>query len=239
MVRRLNAALVLPVACVSLMAGELLLAAPAGAVVAGQVAGYTAPPSAAATQRVSVTMVVPVVNCKKVPAGGFQAVLVGARLTTASGNTGGGAATICPGPTATYSPLIEIDGSSIGTGIVINPGDTVTVTASESPAGSTVTLTDGAQSQTASGPGGSVTAESVGDIAVNCMGSACSPVPKSAVTHYSAATIDGRNLVAAGAVQGNLVDAAGATEMMSSALITKKSFKVTWVSSCGTGPGRC
>jgi hypothetical protein len=227
------------IAGVGLTAGQLLAAPAAGALVAGQVAGYSAPPSAAATQTVSVRFVVPTINCSKVPAGGFQGVLAGVRLRTASGNTGGGAALVCPGPTASYSPLIEIDGSSIGSGIVIHPGDTVTVTASERAAASTVTLTDGAQTQTASGPGGSVTGEDVGDIAVNCMGSACSPVPKSGVTRYADAMINRKNLVAAGAVQGNLVDAAGAVEMSSSALITPKSFKVTWVSSCGTGPGRC
>jgi hypothetical protein len=239
MVRLLKTSLLLTIAGAGLTAGQLLAAPAAGAVVAGQVAGYSAPPSAAATQTVSVRFVVPKLNCSKVPSGGFQAVLSGARLITASGNTGGGAALICPGPTASYSPIIEIDGSSIGSGIVISAGDTVTVKASESAAGSTVTLTDGAQSQTASGPGGSVTEEDVGDIAVNCMGTACAPVPKAAVTKYSAAMIDRQNLVTAGAVQENLVDAAGGVEMSSGALITPKSFKVTWVSSCGTGPGRC
>ncbi len=41
-------------------------------------AGYTAPPSANPTQTVAVTLVVPTVNCKKTPTGGFQAVLAGA-----------------------------------------------------------------------------------------------------------------------------------------------------------------
>lgn len=225
--------------------GALVLVAAtgsAGAVTGGHLAGYTAPPSANPTQTVAVTLVVPKINCKTVPAGGFQAVLSGARLQTAGGNSGGGVATICPGPTASYSPFIEINGSSIGSGITVNPGDTVTVTASEGPGGTTVTLTDGAQSQPASGPGGSVTTEDVGDIAVNCTGSTCSPVPKSSLTKYSSAAINGLNPAAAGAAQENLVDAAGGPEMTSSALTTKKTlnaFKVKWVSSCSTGPGRC
>jgi hypothetical protein len=87
-----------------------------------------------------------------------------------------------------------------------------------------------------------VTNEDVGDIAVNCTGSTCSPVPKSSVTKYSAALIDGVTPAAAGAVQGNLVDAAGGPEMTSGPLTTKKTlnaFKVKWVSSCSTGPGTC
>jgi hypothetical protein len=179
------------------------------------------------------------VNCSKVPAGGFQAVLSGARLEVTGGNTGGGAGVVCPGPTATYIPFIQINGSSIGSGIVVNPGDTVSASVSEGPAGTTVTITDGAQTQTASGPGGSATAESVGAIAVNCSGgAACSPVAKVSATPFSSASIDGLNLAAAGAVQGDLTDAAGAVEMSSTPLKTKKTldaFKAKWVMSCATG----
>jgi len=225
----------------SLIAG-LVLAAPAGAVVSGHVAGYEAPPSALPTQTVSVTFTVPKIDCKKIPAGNFQAVLAGARLQSVSGNTGGGAVSVCSGPVVAYVPLIEITGVSIGSGITINAGDTVSVNASDGPSGATVTLIDGTQSQTASGPGGSVNAEDVGDIATNCVGSACTPVPKSSVTSYSAASINGTNIVIAGGVQQDLVDVAGGPEMTSSALKTKKTlnaFKVKWVSSCNNGSSRC
>ena len=216
--------------------------AQAGAAGSGHLAGYSAPPGLGPNQTVSVTLVVPKIDCKKVPAGGFQAVLAGARVESGSGNSEGGAVTSCPGPVATYSPLIEISGVPIGTGITINAGDIVSVVVSESPGGATVTLSDGAQSQTASGPGGAVSAESVGDIAGNCIGSTCSPVPKSATTKFTAASINGTNLVAAGAVQQNLLGAAGGPQMTSSALTTKKTlnaFKTKWVSSCSFGPGRC
>jgi hypothetical protein len=221
--------------------GALVLiagAGQAGAVTAGPVAGYTAPASANPTQTVAATFVVPTSNCKKTPSTTFQAVLAGARLTLPGGNTGGGAVMICAGTMAAYVPLIQINGSSIGSGITVNPGDTISTTLSEGPGGTTVTLTDGGQNQTASGPGGSATAESVGDIAVNCTAPTCSPVPKVTVTPFSSASIDGLNLAAAGSVQGTLTDAAGATEMTSSALKTKKtlnSFKVKWVMSCAAG----
>jgi hypothetical protein len=147
---------------------------------------------------------------------------------------------ICAGQTPFYSPLIEINGSSIGSGITVNPGDTVSTSVSEGPGGTTVILNDGGQSQTASGPGGSATAESIGAIAVNCTGSACSPVPKVNATPFSSASVDGMNLVAAGSVQANLTDAAGATEMTSTAVKTRKTlnaFKAKWVMSCSGGTG--
>lgn len=215
----------------------------AGAVAGGHVAGYTAPPGIGPTQTVAVTFRVPKVNCKKTPAGGFQAVLFGARLQVPGGNTGGGAGVVCPGPVATYIPFIQINGSSIGSGITVHPGDSISTTVSEGPGGTSVTLTDGGQTQTASGPGGSPTAESVGGFSVNCSGGAsCSPVPKVTSTSFSAASIDGTNPFAAGAVQGDLTDAAGASEMTSTPLRSKKTldaFKVTWAMSCSGGPGVC
>ena len=225
------------------LVGGIVGAGQAGAVTGGPVAGYTAPPGGGPTQTVSVTFVVPTVNCKKTPTGGFQAVLAGARLVVPGGNTGGGAGMVCPGPVATYIPFIQINGSSIGSGIVVHPGDAVSTTVSEGPAGTSVTVTDGGQTQTANGPGGSPTAESVGDISVNCSGgTSCSPVPKVRASAFSSASINGTNLSAAGAVQGSLTDAAGATEMTSTPLKTKKSldsFKVRWIMSCSGGPGVC
>ncbi len=226
--------------------GALVMAAgavPAGAVTGGHIAGYTAPPSANPTQTAAVTFVVPTVNCKKTPSGGFQAVLAGARLQVSGGNTGGGAGMVCPGPVPTYIPFIQINGSSIGSGITVHPGDTISTSVSEGPGGATVTVTDGGQTQTASGPGGAVSGESVGEIAVNCGGgTSCSPVSKVTATSFSSASINGQNLVAAGSVQGNLTDAAGAIEMTSTSLKTKKtlnSFKAKWVMSCSGGPGVC
>lgn len=210
-----------------------------GAVGSGHIAGYVAPPSANPTQSAAVSVVVPTFNCKSVPAGGFQAVAAGARLANGSGNTGGGILLVCGGPVVDYVPFMQINGSSIGTGITVNPGDMVTASVSEGPTGSTVTLTDGAQTQTASGPGASITEDDIGNIAGNCSGTAaCSPVPKSKAFSFSNASIDGLNLVAAGGVAQNLVDAAGAPEI-TSGKATKKSgfgaFKTKWVFSCGTG----
>jgi len=217
-------------------------AAEAGAVTGGHVAGYVAPPGFNPTQTAAVTLVVPTINCSKVPVGGFQAVLAGSRLETPAGNTSGGAALICPGgPLASYQPFIQINGVPIASAITVNPGDVVSVTLSEGPIGSTVTLSDGTQTQTASGPGGAVTSEDIGDIAANCIGSACSPVPKSKPTKFSAASVNSQNLLLAGAAQQYLLDVAGAPQITSTVLKKKTfdAFRTKWVQSCGVGPGRC
>jgi hypothetical protein len=221
--------------------GVIGTAAPAGAVTSGHVAGYVAAPSANPTQTVADEFVVPSINCAKVGSGGFQAVVLGVGLQIPGGNSTGGAAPFCPGPVATYVPIIQINGVSIGSGLTIHPGDTVSARLSEGPSGTTVTVTDGAQSQTASGPGGSATAEEVGDIAVNCNTSGCSPVPIARLTPFSNASIDGHNLFNAHSREQYLVDAAGATEMQGGPWTTKSfnSFNVRWIMSCSTGPGRC
>jgi hypothetical protein len=234
------------VAAVVGMAG----ATSAGASTPGHVAGYSALPSGGPTQTVQTTLFVPTVSCLTVPPGGFQGVLAGARIDAAgagpgAGNTVGGVSLGCSGPSALVLPNIQVHGSPIGSGLTIHPGDTVTVTVSVGPSASSVTLTDGAQSQTASGPGASPTGVDVGDITVNCSGSPqapeCSPVPKTSVTTFAGARIDGVNPAAAGGVQGDLVDSHGHVEMSSSALQEAKltRFTVTWVQSCGVGPGRC
>ena len=216
-------------------------AAPAGAVTSGSVAGYVAAPSASPTQSVSDEFVVPSINCAKVGSGGFQAVVLVVRLQIPGGNSAGGAALVCPGTVATYVPIIQINGSSISSGLTIHPGDTVSTTLSEGPSGTTVKVTDGAQSQTASGPGGSASSDAVGDFAANCSTSGCSPVPIARVTPFSDASIDGHNLFNAHSREQYLTDAAGATEMQGGPWTTKSfnSFNVRWIMSCSTGPGIC
>jgi hypothetical protein len=207
----------------------------------GPLAGYSAPPSGALTQTAKVSLKVPTIKCSKVPSGsGFQAIAAGVRIEEPSGlstmNTVGGVALVCAGPTPNYVPDIQVDGSSVGSGLTIKPGDVITATASVSASSAMVTLQDGAQSQTASGAGSSVLAEDIGSIAVNCNEShQCSPVPRAAKTTFKSAQIDGLSPAAAGAAKRELTDAKGEIEMTSSALKTKKQndFTVTWLRSCG------
>jgi hypothetical protein len=208
----------------------------------GPLAGYSAPPSAAPSQTATASLKVPTIKCSKIPAGGFQALVSGVRIEEPSGmasmNSGGSVLLICNGPNPEYLPHIQVDGTSIGSGITIKPGDTITATASVSATAATVTLQDGAQSQTASGAGSSVIAEDIGSIAVNCNEAhQCTPVPRSAKTTFKNALIDGVSPAAAGAAKRELVDAKGEVEMASSGLKTKKQndFTVTWLQSCATG----
>jgi hypothetical protein len=212
----------------------------AGATTLGHVAGYSAPPSGGPTQSAAVTLVVPTITCTPVKNKGFQGVLGGVRLGSSTGSTGGGVALLCVGKSAMYQPLIQINGTSVPTTITINPGDTVQVSASESPTSSSVTLTDGAQTQTSTGSGATISGEDVGDIALNCVGAACSPVPMSGKTRFSVASINGVNLQAAGGVRGNLADAAGQVEIKTSALTgTENAFTTTWKLSCAVNASRC
>ena len=106
--------------------------------------------------------------------------------------------------------------------ITVNPGDTVSTSASETAGAASVTLTDGSQTQTSTGSGATITGEDVGNIALNCLGASCSPVPEATTTPFSAASIDGLNIQAAGGVRTNLADAAGHVQIKSSGLSAGK-----------------
>jgi hypothetical protein len=206
----------------------------------GPLAGFSAPPSAAATQSAKASVRVPTIKCAKLKAGQVQALVAGVRIEQPSGmatsNTGGSVALFCNGPIAEYLPHIQVDGVAIGSGLTIKPGDLITATAAVSASAATVTLQDGAQSQTASGAGSSVIAEDIGSIAVNCNAShQCTPVPRAARTTFTSALINGVNPAAAGASRRDLTDAKGEVEMKSSNLkgAPKNSFTVTWLLSCG------
>jgi hypothetical protein len=211
----------------------------AGAVTGGHVAGYVAT-AGSGTQKGSVTFVVPKITCSGVRSGDAQAVAAGADLITSTGDTGAAIGLVCTSPTPSYVSVLQINGSGVGTPLTIKPGNKVTLTVSEGSAKSSVKIVDGAQHETVTGSGGSPTSDEVGDLAVNCGASGCSPVPKlKSTTDFSSASIDGKNLTKAGATRENLVDLAGAVEIKSSALVGSDSFKATWVSSCGVGPGGC
>lgn len=212
----------------------------AGAVTGGQLAGYAAT-AGSGTQKASVTFVVPkIATCKDVPSGGFQAVVASADLILSSGDAGAGVGLVCNGPTPLYVSVLQINGTAVGTGLTIHPGDKVTAKVSEGSAKSSVKLVDGSQHETVTGSGGSPTSDEVGDLAANCGASGCSPVPKlKSTTDFSSASIDGKSLAKAGAARENLVDLTGAVQIKTSALVGSDSFKTTWVSSCGVGPGGC
>ena len=107
------------------------------------------------------------------------------------------------------------------TDLTINPGDTVSASASESASAASVTLTDGSQTQTSTGSGATITAEDVGNIAVNCTGAVCSSVPRvsgTGKTQFTAGSINGLSISSAGGARGNLADGAGQVEIKSSNL---------------------
>src|ERR1700722_2826974 len=159
----------------------------AGATTLGHIAGYSAPPSGGPTSSAAVTFVVPTLNCTPVKKKGFQAVLAGARVDAASGNTGGGVALVCAGKSAIYQAFIQVNGTSVPSDITVSPGDTVSTSSTETASSSSVTVSDGSQTQTSTGSGATITGEDVGDIAVNCTGATCSSVPEVTKTHFSAA----------------------------------------------------
>jgi hypothetical protein len=211
------------------------------AIAPGPLAGYTASPTGAPTQTVSVTVKVPKVNCKSVPENtGFQGVDDGVRIVEPSGatqtNSGAGVNLLCFGPTVTYQPHLQVDGTSVASSLTIKPGDLVTATAEMSASEVTVTLKDGTESQTATGASASVLRLDAGAVAGNCNeATECAPVPKTAGTSFTNALIDGVSPFAAGAGKQELTDAKGEVEDSSTALKSKAktSFKVKWVKSCG------
>ena len=214
----------------------------AGAATLGQVAGYTAPPSGGPTRSAGVTFVVPTLNCTPVKKKGVQGVLAGVRLDASGGNSGGGVALLCLGKTATYEAFLQINGTSVPTDITVKPGNTVSTSASESATATSVTVTDGPQTQTSTGSGATITAEDVGNIAVNCGGATCASVPEiPGKTHFSAGSINGLNLSVAGGVRGNLADAAGQIQIKSGALTAgDTAFTTAWKLSCSpTGVASC
>ncbi len=235
--RRLN---VRALAAIGVAALAGMTASSALALPAGPIAGYSAPASGAATQTATVSVKVPKLNCSKIHAGGFQSVLEGVRIEEPSGmtsmNSGGSVLLTCNGPNPEYLPHIQVDGTNIGSGVTIKPGDTVTSTVSVSASAATVTIQDGGQSQTASGAGSSVIAEDIGSIAVNCNESKqCVPVPRVSKAAFKGALINGMSPAAAGATRRDLTDASSKVEMTASELKTKPmtTFSVTWVQSCG------
>lgn len=215
--------------------------ATAGAVTPGRLAGYSAPPSGGPTQSAAVTFVVPSINCAPVKKKGVQVVVAGVRLEASSGDTGGGVALVCLGKTATYEAFIQINGTPVSTDLTVTPGDTFSTSASETASDASVTDTDGTQTQTSTGSGATITAEDVGDIAANCTGATCASVPEiPGKTHFSAGSINGLNLSTAGAVRGNLVDAAGQIEIKAANLTSGTAFTTAWKLSCSpTGVASC
>jgi hypothetical protein len=160
------------------------------------VAGYSEVASSNPNQTAATTIVVPRLSCTGVPPTGFQEVFAGVRIDTASGVTIVGVNLECS-PRPLYRAVMEVNGTSVPVDLSVLPGDTVTASASESATATEVTLVDGGEMQTGTGPGASVTAEDVGGMAVNCSGPACTPVPHTRVTRYSASTIDGLSLTGA------------------------------------------
>lgn len=202
--------------------------------VAGHIAGFTTPATSATTQSASVTFVVPGLTC---PAGNanqvFQDDQMGAQLdTTGPGSTSAGVLLGCS--PAGYRIFGVFNGTPFYGTFTVTAGDTVTATASESATASTVTVTSGSHTWNYSKGGGTVTAEDVGYFAVNCTPSGCTPIPETAKTQFTAATINGKNLGTLSATRDKLVDNTGKAEMKTSKKTSSGSFKTTWVFSCGT-----
>jgi hypothetical protein len=199
--------------------------------VQNRVAGYSRPNAASSPQSAGATFVVPWASCSGIPKGSTQTVDEGARLRTSSGDTIGGVAVSCVGTKATYAALVEINGSVMPSTVTVTAGQKVSVAITESTTNSTVTITRGTPTQTATGPGATVTGEDLGSFAAGCSAANCLPVPKVTVTSFSGASLDGLNPAASGATLVNLQAASGQVEVAAAKTGTS-TFKATWKSSC-------
>jgi hypothetical protein len=154
-------------------------------------------------------------------------------LSTTAGETIGGVVLSCVGQTASYTVLLEVNGAVVRPTFVVMAGQVVTVSASESTKGTTVTVTNGTMTQTATGAGQTVTGESLGALAADCTISNCASVPRTSPTAFSAVSIDGRAPFGAGATLVKLEDAAGQIEMVAGD-VNRTALRTRWEYSCST-----
>lgn len=199
--------------------------------VQNRVAGFSRPNATSSPQSADVAFLVPWASCAGIPKGSTQSVDEGARLRTLTGGTIGGVTVSCVGPKATYSALLEINGTVVPSTVTVSAGQKVSVAITVSATNSTVTITRGTQKQTASGPEATVTGEDLGSFAAGCDTSNCLSVPKVTVTSFSGASLDGVSPAASGATLVNLEDAAGQLEVAGAKTGTS-TFKATWKYSC-------
>jgi hypothetical protein len=211
----------------------------------GDTAGYSAAPSAAPTQAASATFTVPKATCTHVPVGGTQYVVYGVRFDFSGAGPNGynynsdvGVYVTCQHAGPSYQSVFEVPGSSIYDTVSVRPGDMVTASTSEGSAGTTLTLTDGSQTDTKTMPVFSVVSIDVGAFVDGCSSSGCLPVPDMTKSNFTSVSINGTNLTAAGATRSKIVDRSGVTEMKST-VGTADSFAVKWEFSCSNGRRSC
>jgi hypothetical protein len=196
-----------------------------------RVAGYSRPAGGSSAHSATVTFSVPWASCFGIPKGATQTVDEGARLRTSAGDTIGGVAVSCVGPKAAYSALIDLNGTVMPSTVTVTAGQKVVIATSESSTNSTVTITRGTESQTVTGSGATVMDEDLGALAAGCNLSNCLSVPKTTVTSFSAAALEGLAPTASGATLVNLQDAAGQSEIVAAKTGTA-TFRTTWKYSC-------
>jgi hypothetical protein len=123
-------------------------------------AGYQASPGH--LNSASTAFTVPVLSC---PRRGVVGITPEVQLANSSKFSGGGVFAVCQGGGSQYFAFAVIKNSQTNLSMPIRSGDQMTVSASETSSGTSVTVTDLTHraSKTTTGPGGAVTSTAIGD----------------------------------------------------------------------------
>ena len=178
-------------------------------------AGYS---TGAGTDVVKATIKVPQATCSS--SSGLYFFSPGVYVLGPSGVTGGGLNVTCDGGSLTYQAQVDINSGPQDVLFTINPGDTITVTASETVAGATVTVKDltSKASGTDTGAGDGVTSTLVGAYA-------SPPIPTFTKASFSKVTVGSTGLGSNNPVELEMVS--GTLVLMApNAISNGKSFAV-------------
>ena len=200
-------------------------AAPSAINLAGAQEGVSGP-----TASVSTTILVPgIETCPALAT--FQAILAGAVISAAAGDSGGGVALICANGVASYVAVTQVVGVSTPQPNAVSASDLVSVQTSVSATATTVTMRDLSKgwSVTESGGGATPTAAGIGVIAANCQAGLCSSVPAFGAAAFIG-SFNGHSL--AGSQQTKLLAGNGTPEATPSKAILNQGFTVAYNSSC-------
>jgi Peptidase A4 family len=235
-----------------LLIGRTLLAA----IVVAPVAVFAAPASAARAQNpfaavvrtnagptasASAMFTVPKLTCS--PLIPFEATGELVSVRTLSGTTLAGVFLVCANGASSAIAAYQINGNQTQlSNDVVQPGEVISASVSESGSSSAVQLSAkrAGWSASANGAGATIMSVVVGVSAVNCIVHDCSPVPQFTPVRFTAASINGVNLIQAAGTRVDLVDSNGHVEARPTQITNGTSFEVEWVSSCAQKPdGRC
>jgi len=175
------------------------------ALTASYQAGYiVGAASLTTTQSAGETFAVPAVTCAKKESG----IAVASLLFTKKSVTGAGVFVECDKKTAGYFAVLVINGVSTEASFTPAPGDSVTISTSESTTASSASLTDTTQAKTATASGkGNKKLEAAFDgidSLVNSSTGATLPVPDFGTASITAGSLEGGTVAASGAEAINM-----------------------------------